>query len=125
MGSISSITNNANDTMTITSTIVPGTMLSNGESVAVYVPQGDTTARPGQGNTTYQVSNVTTNANTCSFTINVAGNGAYTSDGLWMLSTDSSASTSPSSRLTIGCRPTNRPTRSGHRPRLFPPAPVA
>ena len=94
MGSISSITNNANDTMTITSTIVPGTVLTNGESVTVYVPQGDTAANPGEGNTTYQVSNVSTNGTTCSFTINVAGNGAYTGDGLWTLSTASSAATS-------------------------------
>ena len=94
MGSITSITNNANDTMTITSTIVPGTVLTNGESVTVYVPQGDTAANPGEGNTTYQVSNVSTNGTTCSFTINVAGNGAYTGDGLWTLSTASSAATS-------------------------------
>ncbi len=94
MGSISSITNNANDTMTITSTIVPGTVLTNGESVTVYVPQGDTAANPGEGNTTYQVSNVSTNGTTCSFTIDVAGNGAYIGGGLWTLSTASSAATS-------------------------------
>ncbi len=94
MGSISSVTNNANDTMTITSTIVPGTVLTNGASVTLYVPQGDTAANPGQGNTTYQVSNVSTNGTTCSFTINVAGNGAYTGGGLWTLSTPSSAATS-------------------------------
>ncbi len=94
MGSISSITNNANDTMTITSTIVPGTVLTNGESVTVYVPQGDTAANPGRPDTTYQVSNVSTNGTTCSFTIDVAGNGAYTGDGLWMLGTTSSAATS-------------------------------
>ena len=94
MGSISSITNNANDTMTITSTIVPGTVLTDGESVTVYVPQGDTAANPGTGNTTYQVSNVSTDGTMCSFTINVAGNGAYARGGLWTLSTTSSAATS-------------------------------
>ncbi len=94
MGSISSITNNANNTMTITSTIVPGTVLTSGESVTVYVPQGDTAANPGEGNTTYQVSNVSTSGTTSSFTINVAGNGAYTGGGLWTLSTASSAATS-------------------------------
>jgi hypothetical protein len=94
MGSIGSVTNNADDTMTITSTIVPGTELSDGESVTVYVPEGDTAANPGRENTTYQVSDVSTNGTTCSFTIDVAGNGAYTGGGVWMLSTDASAATS-------------------------------
>jgi hypothetical protein len=84
MGSIHGASNVGN-AIVITTNNTKG--LADGDSVTIGDMQGDTAANTG----TYQISNVTST----SFTLNgVTGNGTYTGEGLWVLSTTSSTATS-------------------------------